>query len=143
MATDKVYRPEINGTSRLISLSNPYPIPNTPFNIAFDPPEKPLIPEDVLDCLKYARSEVVSHIKEHGDRPIPNGEADPLFYHYKTVFLDIDSNELPEVHRLSYSLTAAVLDVFALKMVEDGYFYRQAIIVTAVSGEQIGETATG
>ncbi|KAL9628118.1 MAG: hypothetical protein Q9204_006098 [Flavoplaca sp. TL-2023a] len=93
---EKVYRPDIDGTPGL-NLPNPYPIPNTPFNITFNPPQRPLIHEDVVDCLKQARSEVVSHIKEHGDGPIPNGEAeDPLFYPYKTVIFDIYSNELPE-----------------------------------------------
>ncbi|KAL8878340.1 MAG: hypothetical protein Q9198_003828 [Flavoplaca austrocitrina] len=141
----KVYRPEdINGTSRL-NLPNPYPIPNTPFNITFNPPQKPLIHEDVVHCLKHARSQVVSHIKEHGDGPIPNNgeEADHLFYPYKTVSFDIDSNELLEVQRLSYSITAAVLDAFALKMIKEGYFHREAKIVTADSGEQIGEARLG
>ncbi|KAL8883271.1 MAG: hypothetical protein Q9192_007296 [Flavoplaca navasiana] len=139
----KVYRPDINGTSGL-DLPNPYSIPDTPFNITFNPPQRPLIHEDVVDCLEHARSQVVSHIKEHGDDPIPNGEeADPLFYPYKTVLFDINSNELPEVQRLSYGLAAAVLDAFALKMIREGYFHREAKIVTADSGEQIGEARLG
>ena len=137
-----MYRPDINGTSGL-NLPNPHSIPNTPFNITFNPPQRPLIHQDVVDCLKNARGQVLSHTKEHGDGPIPNGEADHLFYPYKTVSFDIDSNERPEAQRLSYSLTAAVLDAFALKMIREGYFHREAKILTADSGEQIGEARLG
>ncbi|KAI4281022.1 MAG: hypothetical protein L6R38_003995 [Xanthoria sp. 2 TBL-2021] len=125
------------------SLPNPYPIPETPYNATFRLPKAPLIREDVLGCLNYARREVVSHIKEYGDGPIPNGQADPLLYPYRTVFFDIDSNELPENQRLSYNVAAAVLVAFELKMTEEGYFHREAEIVMADSGEVIGEARLG
>ncbi|KAL8761358.1 MAG: hypothetical protein Q9184_002523 [Pyrenodesmia sp. 2 TL-2023] len=111
-------------------------MPNTPYTIIFYPSTVSLASSDVPDCINYARGQIASHLRRHGDGPIPGGH-DSLSYQSQTVVFTIVPVRLPTERRLTYNDTLAVLDAFNGKMTQQGLKEQAADIVVAEGGDRV------
>ncbi|KAL8926845.1 MAG: hypothetical protein Q9208_002654 [Pyrenodesmia sp. 3 TL-2023] len=124
------------GNETALTLSNPYPIPNTAYKINFHPPTGPPLSSDVANCINHARGQIASHLRQHGDGPIPGGH-DSLSYRSQTVIFNIVPVPLPTEGQLTYNDTLAVLDAFDSKMKQQGLREQSADVSVAEARERI------
>ncbi|KAL8897408.1 MAG: hypothetical protein Q9207_007233, partial [Kuettlingeria erythrocarpa] len=129
------FRPTTNETAQ-ITFRDSYLIPNTPFEINFNPPNVSLVPSDVSNCLNYARGQIASHLQQHGDGPIPSGHKS-LTYQSQTVVFSIVPVPMPTEQQLTYTDTLAVLDAFNLTTIQQDRKEQSANIIEAEGGEGV------
>lgn len=122
---------------QLHPIPNPYSVPNTALSLDFHDQHgqgPPLAYRDVIACIVAIRREVIKHIQQHGNGPIP-------FLSY--VFGDLGFAIAPTPGHagphISYQDTDALLSVYALKMAREGYRGRYAEIFVTQTGETIGD----
>ncbi|KAL9021917.1 MAG: hypothetical protein Q9185_000931 [Variospora sp. 1 TL-2023] len=130
--------PKINETFP-VTLPNPYHIPDSPYNITFQPPTEFFDEaDDAINCLVSARQKVVQHIEQFGNGPIPHSPNYFEFRYQRVVFHIESVAARPMLPQISYSDTAVIIAAFLLKMTRDGFQERSADIIMVDGGERVG-----
>lgn len=124
------------GSHRAGLLPNPYHVPGREFSLDFIGSYPDLRKEDVDDLVSYATMEVVKHIREHGDGPLPLESY--RFPHAPLEFIIRPWDNIPAEHSLTYNDTTAILEAFKLKMVRQGYHAWRADVLLNADDRLLG-----
>ncbi|KAL8918384.1 MAG: hypothetical protein Q9208_007403, partial [Pyrenodesmia sp. 3 TL-2023] len=133
--------PEGNKRSQIFG-SRTWVLPDTPYSITFDRPTAPLDPDHARRCIIFARSQIDSYIKRHGDKPIPGGLYS-LIYGYRSVYFTIEPADPPTQRRLRYSDTVKVLTTYAVENTLEKFRQRSAVIFVTDGGEMVATAFLG
>lgn len=125
-----------DGTLRLESIPNPYPMPHTPYNIQFDEdPGEPLPQVDARTCLILVRQQLLRYIRVHGG----DHDLEPCEFRYESVSFGVVpfAGQITGRH-LTYFDMNAIIAAFSLKMSSDGYRTLRGRIFMTVNGQEVG-----
>lgn len=117
-------------------MPNPYPMPHTPYSIAFDEdPGEPLSETDAKDCLHLVRQELLRYIRAHGG----NHDLEPCEYKYNSVSFGVTPFVVhTSVRHLTFFDLNAVIAAFSLKLAREGYRTVAGRIFMTMSGRGVG-----
>ncbi|KAL9011739.1 MAG: hypothetical protein Q9173_003447, partial [Seirophora scorigena] len=118
------------------SMPNPYPMPYTPYSIAFDEdPGEPLSETDAKDCLHIVRQKLLRYIRAHGG----NHDLEPCEYRYNSVRFRVTPFLVQtSVRHLTFFDLNAVIAAFSLKLTREGYRPLAGRIFMTMSGRGVG-----
>ncbi|KAL8737989.1 MAG: hypothetical protein Q9181_001171 [Wetmoreana brouardii] len=121
-------------------------MPGTPYSIRFYQPGIPISPgASVTTCIGFSRNQIITHIRDHGDGPLPSSQVGYPSIQYWAGGLVFYVTLTPNLHlqHVTWNDSIAILEAFALKMRLQGHRDRGGEIIVTRTGQFAGTVYLG